>query len=194
MSFFAANSESPDKAQEWRQRLGLAREPRWDEVRQHLAPLPENDGVYIHSPEWKDTYTKRNWEHPNPVGVVGMLPPVKDVDVETAHRTAVKIWTTWQWDKTWGWDFPWMAMAAARTGEPKIAVDALLMDSLHNRYDQRGVNVGGGPGGYLPGNGGLLYAVAMMAAGWDGAPIVNAPGFPADGSWTVKWEGLKKAP
>jgi hypothetical protein len=33
----------------------------------------------------------------------------------------------------------------------------------------------------------------MMAAGWDGAPDKNAPGFPSDGSWIVKWEGLKKA-
>ena len=183
-----------DKAQEWRERCGLAREPRWDEVRQHLAPLPVNEGVYSHSPEWLDTYTKRNWEHPNPIGVVGMLPPVKDVDVETAHRTALKVWSAWQWNRTWGWDFPWMAMAAARTGEPQIAIDALLKESPRNRYDQRGVNIGGGPGGYLPGNGGLLYAVALMAAGWDGCPDKPAPGFPSDGSWTVKFEGLKKAP
>ena len=38
----------------------------------------------------------------------------------------------------------------------------------------RGVNTGG-PCPYLPGNGGLLYAVAMMAAGWDGAPTNHAP-------------------
>ena len=47
---------------------------------------------------------------------------------------------------------------------------------------------------YLPGNGGLLYAVAMMAAGWDGAPDGTAPGFPADGSWTVRHEGLTRCP
>ena len=64
-----------DKAQEWRQRLGLAREPHWDEVRRNLAPLPVVDGVFVHSAEWTDTYTKRAWEHPDPVGVLGMLPP-----------------------------------------------------------------------------------------------------------------------
>jgi hypothetical protein len=47
---------------------------------------------------------------------------------------------------------------------------------------------------YLPGNGGLLYAVAMMAAGWDGAPKRHAPGFPDDGTWIVHWEGLRAAP
>ena len=43
------------------------------------------------------------------------------------------------------------------------------------------------------GNGGVLYAVAMMAAGWDGCPERDAPGFPADGQWQVRWEGLKPA-
>jgi hypothetical protein len=120
-----------------------------------------------------------------------MLPPMNGVDAETAHRTVLKVWQTWDWSKCWGWDFPWMAMATARVGEPQLAVEALLKDvGGKNSYDIRGVN----GGWYLPGNGGLLYAAAMMAAGWDGAPERNAPGFPADGNWSVKWEGLRKAP
>jgi hypothetical protein len=183
-----------DKAQEWRQRRGLAREPHWDDVRRNLAPLPVIDGVFVHSAEWTDTYTKRAWEHPDPVGVLGMLPPMAGVDADTARRTVTKVWTVWDWKRCWGWDFPWMAMAAARVGEPQIAIEALFKDAgSKNNYDTRGMNTGG-PCAYLPGNGGLLYAVAMMAAGWDGAPDRPAPGFPADGSWVVKWEGLKKAP
>jgi hypothetical protein len=46
---------------------------------------------------------------------------------------------------------------------------------------------------YLPGNGGLLTAVAMMAAGWDGNEKAN-PGFPDDGKWNVHWEGLSPMP
>lgn len=183
-----------DKAQEWRERMGLARVPQWDDVRRNLAPLPVAEGVFVHSEEWHDTYTKRAWEHPDPVGVFGMLPSIEGVDQETAHRTVLKVWQTWDWKKCWGWDFPWMAIAAARVGEPQIAVEALLKDAGdRNQYDFRGVNTGG-PCPYLPGNGGLLYAVAMMVAGWDGCPENSAPGFPADGNWTVKWEGLKKAP
>ena len=183
-----------DKAQEWRERMGLARVPLWDDVRRHLAPLPVSEGVFVHSAEWSDTYTKRAWEHPDPVGVLGMLPPVEGVDRETAHRTVLKVWQAWDWKRCWGWDFPWMAMAAARVGEPQLAVEALLKDAGdRNGYDVRGLNTGG-PTVYLPGNGGLLYAVAMMAAGWDGCPDRHAPGFPDDGSWAVKWEGLKKAP
>jgi hypothetical protein len=183
-----------DEAQRWRERMGLPRVPHWDEVRRCLDPLPTLDGVFVHSAEWSDTYTKRAWEHPDPIGVFGMLPPINGIDRETAHRTALKVWRTWDWNRCWGWDFPWMAMAAARVGEPDIAVDALLKDAgSRNFYDARGVNTGG-PCPYLPGNGGLLYAVAMMAAGWDGAPERPAPGFPDNGKWVVRWEGLKPAP
>lgn len=182
------------QAQRWRERLGMAREPSWDRVHEHLAPLPTVDGVFVHSAEWSDTYTKRAWEHPDPIGVLGMLPPMDDVDAAMAHQTVLKVWRTWDWPRCWGWDFPWMAMAAARVGEPQIAVDALLKEAGNkNHYDARGTNIGG-PCPYLPGNGGLLYAVAMMAAGWDGAPARHAPGFPDDGNWVVRWEGLKKAP
>ena len=184
-----------DQAQLWRERMGLARNKHWDEVRNHLAPLPVSDGVFIDHPGSKDTYTRNASGHPDPIGVYGMLPSNKDVDPATAHRTVLKLWSSWNWDDTWGWDCPWMAMAAARTGEPQIAVDALLKPSGRNQFDQRGINSTGGPCPYLPGNGALLYAAAMMAAGWDGAPAdKHAPGFPDDGSWVVKWERLKKAP
>ena len=180
-----------DKAQEWRQRMGLARVPLWDEVRRNLAPLPvDTNGFYIHTAQWDDTYTKRAWEHPDSIGVLGMLPPMDGVDPEIAKHTVSKVWTTWNWNNCWGWDFPWIAMAAARTGQPQIAVDALLKNSERNNYSTDGMC----GGWYLPGNGGLLYAVAMMAAGWDGSPEQNAPGFPKDGKWVVRWEGLKKAP
>jgi hypothetical protein len=181
------------KAQEWRRRLGLPHVARWDEVRDHLAPLPVSDGVYVDSLEWLDPTKRRAWEHPDPIGPLGMLPPVDGLDPATAQRTVREVWTTWNWDRCWGWDFPWMAMAAARTGQPQLAVEALLRGSIKNHYDERGANTGGS-NPYLPGNGGLLYAVAMMAAGWDGAPARHAPGFPDDGQWSVHWEDLKPAP
>jgi hypothetical protein len=39
--------------------------------------------------------------------------------------------------------------------------------------------------------GGLLAAVALMAAVWDGGPDTHTPGFPAEG-WRVQWEGLQR--
>lgn len=38
----------------------------------------------------------------------------------------------------------------------------------------------------------IACIVAYMAAGWRGSQG-NAPGFPNDGSWVVKHEGLLKA-
>jgi hypothetical protein len=46
---------------------------------------------------------------------------------------------------------------------------------------------------YFPSNGSLLVAVALMAAGWDGSAVPH-PGFPDDGSWVVRSEGLRPLP
>ena len=180
-------------AQQWRERLGLSRNPEWDKVLQNLAPLPQADGLYLQQEGMTDTYTKMNWEHPSLIGTLGMLPG-DGTDPAVMKATVRKVMSDWQWDRCWGWDFPMMAMAAARNGQPKMAIEALLNASKKNEFNSVGLSAGG-PFPYFPSNGGLLYAVAMMAAGWDGGPAdKNAPGFPDDGSWVVKWEGLKKAP
>jgi hypothetical protein len=105
-----------------------------------------------------------------------------------------KVIKEWRWEETWGWDYPMTAMTAARLGEPSLAVDALLMTTQKNRYLVNGHNwQRENLPCYLPGNGGLLYAVALMAGGWRGAPATHAPGFPADGSWRVQVENLNAA-
>ena len=86
------------------------------------------------------------------------------------------------------------AMCAARMGEPQMALDMLLLDKRTNTYLVNGHNYQDDRlRAYLPGNGGLLTAVAMMCAGWDGNDTPN-PGFPNDGTWNVRWEGLKPMP
>lgn len=45
----------------------------------------------------------------------------------------------------------------------------------------------------MPGNAGFLLAVAYCVAGWQGS-TGDTPGFPNDGSWAVKHEGLMRAP
>jgi hypothetical protein len=179
-------------AQQWRQRLGLAPETEWDKVLKGLAPLPQQDGVYLMQEGMNDTYTKWNWEHPSLIGPLGMLPG-DGVDAAVMKATMSKVRQAWNWNRTWGWDFPMLAMCAAKVGDPHTAVDMLLHPSPGFQFNACGLATGG-PFPYFPSNGGLLYAVAMMAAGWDGAPDRPAPGFPDDGSWVVKWEGLKKAP
>jgi len=187
-----------ETVQLWRTRLGLPREKKWDDIIAHLPPLPTRDGLYVAGETAADTFITpgRNTSHPCMLAPLGMLNGAM-VDRETMRRTLHKILGDWDWNNTWGWDYPMMAMTAARLGEGETAVEALLMDKSKNHYLPNGHNPQLGPTLplYLPGNGGLLYAVAMMAAGWDGAPAnKHAPGFPDDGNWTVKWEGLKKAP
>lgn len=179
-------------AQEWRKRMGLPPKETWQQVLQQLAPLPMMEGVYLQQQGMTDTYTRMNWEHPSLIGTLGMLPG-DGVDPVVMKATVRKVMATWQWNKVWGWDFPMMAMAAARNGEQAMAVDVLLHPSQRNRMNEFGLS-SGGPFPYFPSNGGLLYAVALMAAGWDGDRGIPAPGFPQDGSWAVKWEGLRKAP
>lgn len=100
----------------------------------------------------------------------------------------------WNWETTWGWDYGMIAMCAARLGNGEAAVDALLTPKQKNTYLVNGHNFQEPKRLriYLPGNGALLCAVAMMCAGWDGCPATANPGFPQNGKWNVRWEGLQK--
>ena len=180
-------------AQWWRERLQMSRNPVWDRVIAGLSPLPVKDGVYLAHENCPQTFTERNRDHPSMLGALGVLPG-EAVDRETMRRTLFKVMKEWKWDQTWGWDYPLTAMTAARLGEGKLAVDALLMTTEKNRYLRNGHNwQRPNLPCYLPGNGGLLYAVAMMTGGWKGSPQRHAPGFPDDGSWAVRSEGLNAA-
>lgn len=178
-------------AQKWRQHCGLEPSEKYSEVLEKMSALPEQDGVYVSWENIEDMWTKYSWEHPALIGVYGMLPG-DGVDVRTMERTLMKVHSTWNFNETWGWDFPMLAMCAARLGKPEMAVDYLL-DYPSFDFDAFGLAGGGrAPFPYFPANGGLLYAVAMMAAGWDGGPSSPAPGFPKKG-WKVRYEGLDRA-
>ena len=177
-------------AQRWRERLGLPRHPEWDRIIARLSPLPVRDGVYLAHENCPQTFTERNHDHPSMLGALGVLPGDL-VDPETMRRTLAKVMKEWKWDQTWGWDYPLTAMTAARLGDPNTAVEALLLKTEKNRYLPNGHNwQRPNLPCYLPGNGGLLYAIAMMAGGWHGAPPRRSPGFPADGSWQVQAENF----
>jgi len=185
-----------ETAQQWRQRLGLPREKKWDDVLNGLAKPAVADGKYLFTETTSDSYTNPKWnaDHPAVVGALSFVPGPQ-IDLATMQNTFNWIWKNWNWPDTWGWDYPMLAMTAARLGEPDRAIDALLLDTPKNHYALNG-HVYQRPGLtiYLPANGGLLYAVALMAAGWDGAPKRNAPGFPDNGQWNVRWENLRVAP
>lgn len=183
-------------AQQWRERMGEKRKPQWDELIDKLSPLASLDGLYLAAEDAVDTYKDIRFtsDHPAVLGAVGILPQCKLVRPDYMKNTLDWIWDNWNWGKTWGWDYPMTAMCAARMGEPEKAVGALLMDKRTNTYLVNGHNYQDSRlRVYLPGNGGLLTAVAMMCAGWDGNTEKN-PGFPKDGKWDVVWEGLQPMP
>ncbi len=182
-------------AQRWRERLCMARNSAWDCILTHLSSYPIQDGLYVATETNPETFTdeKLAKDHPTMVAALGMLPG-NDVDPERMRRTLYKVLDVWNWDHTWGWDYPMLAMTAARLGETDLAIDMLLIDKGKNRYLPNGHNFQhGGLPVYLPGNGGLLTAVAMMAKGWDGSSG-DTPGFPSNGTWTVHHEGLSPMP
>ena len=183
-----------ETAQKWRERQGQPRNPQWDDVLAKLAKLPEANGVYLAAESAPDSYTNPDYrtDHPSVLAALGMMPATGQQDAATMRRTFDLIWKDWSWDKTWGWDFPMTAMTATRLGLPDKAVDALLMKVRTNTYLPNGHNYQEGRLPlYLPGNGGLLAAVALMCAGYDGCQEQN-PGIPK--TWKVKWEGLQKMP
>ena len=164
-------------AQQWRHRLGMARHPKWDEVRAKISPLPVQDGVYLAHANCPQTFTERNRDHPSMLGALGVLPG-ELVDPGTMRRTLRKVFAGWKWEDTWGWDFPMVAMAAASLGERDLAVRALLMQTPKNTWLPNGHNwQRNNLPLYLPGNGGLLLAIAHMA---------RLRTFPED--WQVRWE------
>lgn len=186
-----------ETAQKWKERAGEKRNLEWDEMIDKLSPLAYNeDRLYLAAETAVDTYKDIRYtsDHMAVLGAVGILPKCKLVREDYMKNTLHWIWDNWNWGKTWGWDYPMTAMNAARLGEPEKAVGALLMERRTNTYLVNGHNYQDGRlRVYLPGNGGLLTAIAMMCAGWDGCDVKN-PGFPKDGNWNVKWEGLHPMP
>ncbi|MDE7419803.1 MAG: hypothetical protein K2N35_06310 [Muribaculaceae bacterium] len=183
-------------AQKWRERMGLERNPEWDKITSNLSHLAAKDSLYLAAETAPQTYEDIRFtsDHMAVLGSLGILPASPLADPKILDYTFDWIYNNWNWDKTWGWDYPTTAMCAVRIGEPEKAINALLMDKRTNTYLPNGHNFQDNRlRCYLPGNGGLLTAVALMTAGWDGCEVEN-PGFPKDGTWDVRWEGIKPLP
>ncbi len=179
------------KANEWRERMGLQRIEKWDHIADNLAPWPVSEGIYVE----QETPLVEHGGHPCMLAAYGLLPETPGLNKDTMLATLRHVMDHWQWGSTWGWDYPMIAMTAARLGQPEMAVEALLLERGKNRYLPNGHNFQANSlPVYLPGNGGLLAAIAIMCAGWDGGPEKHAPGFPDNGQWVVKWEGLNPVP
>jgi len=155
-------------ADEWLRRLG---EPaRYGEIAENLSLPAVKDGVYLAHENCPDTFSKLPFytDHPSMLGMYGVLNSDK-IDKGVMSATLDKVLSVWDKKTFYGWDFPMLAMTACRLGRYKDAVDLLLMESPKNTWLENGHNKMTGDDAlplYLPGNGGLLLAAAMIAAGY----------------------------
>jgi protein-glucosylgalactosylhydroxylysine glucosidase len=173
-------------AAEWKSRLGLKADPLWLDITRKISPLAVKDGLYLCSEDTKDSYTNPRYmsDHPIVSGIYGVMPRTKLVDNRILGNSLDTIMKKWNWRSTWGWDFPMLAMSAAAIGRSEQAIDFIMMDAPKNRYLINGHNYQDARLAiYLPGNGGLLTAVAKMCV---------SDQFPHNGKWKVKWENLGK--
>ncbi|MFN8240793.1 MAG: hypothetical protein U0X39_08590 [Bacteroidales bacterium] len=173
-----------ETAGEWKKRMGLGPDSRYRNIIDSLSPLPHANGVYLCSEDTRDSWENKKYmsDHPIIAGIKGMLPSTPLVDDKILAASLDTILKKWNWPTCWGWDYPMLAMSAASIGRASQAVDFLMMESPKNRYLPNGHNYQDQRLTlYLPGNGGLLSAVAMMCTG---------DLFPHDGKWKVKWENL----
>ncbi|MDR3170523.1 MAG: hypothetical protein LBU17_02715 [Treponema sp.] len=178
----------------WLKRLGEAPRRDFTEAAERLAPPAVKDGCYLAHENCPDTFTSAPFytDHPSMLAILGMLPGA-GINPAVMSATLDQVLQCWDRESLWGWDFPMMAMTACRLGRREDAVRLLLLESPKNTYRGNGHNAQVGSADlplYLPGNGGLLLATAMMAEGFDGDDGSGAPGFPDDGSFTVQGEGF----
>ncbi|PSN74345.1 hypothetical protein BS50DRAFT_605887 [Corynespora cassiicola Philippines] len=187
-----------DIAQQWKTRLNQKAPEKWKHVAENLALPPQVDGLYavydgLNSSWWQDP--KLTGDPRSLIMMQGILPDTPAVDPNIALKTADKVAEVWTDDKIRGWGRPVLAINSAKINNPERAIYHLTAYDYW-KFDDAGFAIRGGDGGtpppFMPGNAGFLLAVAYMAEGWNGSRG-DAPGFPKDGSWVVKHEGLRKA-
>jgi hypothetical protein len=176
----------------WRREDGREEPELWGQVAAGLRPVVSEDGCYdaVQRPP-RTVYT----DHPSMLGALGVVPDTGAADPEAMMRTLERVCERWEWRSAWGWDFPMIAMCATRLGRADVALDALLREESKNTYLANGHNqqVPHRLPLYLPGNGGLLMAAALLFGGWvDDSGQLQRVALP-DG-WSAVAEGFPPRP
>lgn len=177
-------------ASEWKKREGKTIPPEWIRIIHSLAPPPESENrdYYLAHQNCPETFGRFATDHPSFLMAHGLLPGER-LERNRIKRTLEKTIESWKLKTCWGWDFPVLAMTAARFKKRKEAIDWLLWETQKNHYEKNGHNAQIPKEDlplYLPGNGSLLLAVALLA-GKEGNHL-----FPED--WEVEIENMKPYP
>ena len=179
-------------AADWAERLGLKVEKAWKDTAEHMAPMASQNGLYLAHENCPETFTRFCRDHPSMLGSFGLIDSGR-TDSDMMKDTLMKVLECWDYSTLWGWDFAMMAMTAVRLKKPELTIKILLMDTLKNNYVTSGNNIQITRHDlplYLPGNGSLLLAAALMTAGYPGCKE-KTPGFPDDGTWEVEFENIE---
>jgi hypothetical protein len=185
-------------AQDWRERLGMKRDSVWDDILTRLARPTIQDGKYVELESDPTMYGRKGNYSSHMLMALGYLPKTPMIEEQLMRNTFKAIVERNGISSFVSWTMGKGALTAARVGECQTAVDIVCNEAPKARFSKTGYVPRPKEGiknpAYLPVNGMFLEAIGLMAAGWDGAPDVNAPGFPQDGSWTVRVENLLKLP
>jgi len=185
-------------AQNWRERLGMGRDSHWDDILNKLSPITIREGKYVQIESEPDMYSKQGGYPSDMLMALGYHPQTSMVDKEIMKNTFSAILQRNGLSSFVSWSLGKAALTAARLGYQQTAVDIVCNDGPKSRFNKSGYvprpKEGIGCPAYLPVNSSFLAAVGLMAAGWDDAPSINAPGFPQDGTWKVKVENMQKLP
>lgn len=156
---------------------------QWIDVCEDLTDPPSAEGLYLAHENCPDTFELFCRDHPSMLYGYGFIP--RDyMQRSIVSDTFDKVKQCWDFESMWGWDFAFMSMSLTRLGRHAEAVDMLLMETAKNYFVTSGNNYQKGRTDlplYLPGNGSLLFAVAVMLA---------SDGFPQDGLWDIEFEDI----
>lgn len=177
-------------ANAWRERRGLEPEAEWERLAAGLVLPVSESGRYdaVQRPP-RTAYR----DHPSMVGALGVVPDTSAIEHAPMRSTLDSVDPEWEWTSAWGWDFAMLAMSATRLGDAAKAFDYLMRDEAKNVYLPNGHNFQDARLPlYLPGNGGLLMAVSLLAGGWtDDEGELHRPTAPA---WSFEAEGFPPRP
>ena len=175
----------------WAERMGKSPPDAWRTVYRSMAQPPLHNGLYTAHADAPDTFTDKLNDHPSMLQCFGLLPG-EEISPAAMARTLKTVIEKWDYGSLWGWDFAVLCMTALRLGDTETALNQLLCDTVKNTYVASGNNRQESRNDlplYLPGNGSLLLACAMLAAGWDGCDK-KTPGFSPASGWQAAWEGI----
>jgi len=185
-------------AQDWRERLGMKRLPYWDDILKKLSPITIQNGKYVEIESDPTMYDRQGSFSSAMLMAFGYLPQTPMVDKTIMQNTFAAILQRNGVSSFVSWSMGKGALTAARLGDQQAAIDIVCNDDPKARFNKSGYVLRPKEGldcpAYLPVNSSFLAAVGLMAAGWDGAPSIDAPGFPQDGTWKVSVENLQKLP